>query len=452
MNILKCSCAIALLSAVPAAAAVDDSSALSKKITVWFENELNDVRQASFSPDIRLDSAAVDSAARMVWNAWKAANAAIDEERLPQLAPISPDSASWTLPPDLEPNAVMTFRYGSKGEEPAAGYPLFLYLHGSGEKNREWANGYHFASTFDDAPSVYFVPRIPNTGEWYRWYQRSKQAAWEKMLRQAFVSGYINPDRVYFFGISEGGYGSQRLASFYADYLAGAGPMAGGEPLANAPVENCRNMVFSLRTGAEDHGFYREKLTRRTAQAFDSLSALHPGEFHHWIELIPGRGHAINYSPTTPWLKGFARNPYPKAVNWENFEMDGRKRTGFYNLAVQEPDTLSCRMRYDMEIEGNDIRLTADRVSYRTTETDPRWGIALDFERTYTPATSGVVTVYLNSSLVDLGKPVRLTVNGKEVYDAVPELSLDNLVESCAEFFDPRRLFPAKITVNLADL
>ncbi len=109
-------------------------------------------------------------------------------------------------------------------------------------------------------------------------------------------------------------------------------------------------------------------------------------------------------------------------------------------------------MRYDMEIEGNDIRLTADRVSYRTTETDPRWGIALDFERTYTPATSGLVTVFLNSRLVDLGKPVRLTVNGKEVYNAVPELSLDNLVESCAEFFDPRRLFPAKITVNLADL
>ncbi len=188
MNILQCSCAIALLSGVPAAAAVDDSSALSKKITVWFENELNDVRQAPFSPDIRLDSADVDSAARMVWDAWKAANAAIDEERLPQLVPLSADSASWTLPPSLEPNAVMTFRYGAKGEEPAAGYPLFLYLHGSGEKNREWANGYHFASTFDDAPSVYFVPRIPNTGEWYRWYQRSKQAAWEKMLRQAFVS------------------------------------------------------------------------------------------------------------------------------------------------------------------------------------------------------------------------------------------------------------------------
>lgn len=65
-------------------------------------------------------------------------------------------------------------------------------------------------------------------GDYYRWWQKAKQFAWEKMLRLAFVSGKINPNKVYFFGISEGGYGSQRLASFYADYLAAAGPMAGG--------------------------------------------------------------------------------------------------------------------------------------------------------------------------------------------------------------------------------
>ncbi len=69
--------------------------------------------------------------------------------------------------------------------------------------------------------------------------KKSKQFAWEKLLRLAFVSGNINPDKVYFFGISEGGYGSQRLASYYADYLAGAGPMAGGEPLKKC---TCRKL------------------------------------------------------------------------------------------------------------------------------------------------------------------------------------------------------------------
>ena len=90
---------------------------------------------------------------------------------------------------------------------------------------------------FQDEPRLYFIPQIPNEGQWYRWYQRSKQFAWERLLRQALLRSDVNPDKVYVFGISEGGYGSQRIASFYADYWAAAGPMAGGEPRKNAPAE-----------------------------------------------------------------------------------------------------------------------------------------------------------------------------------------------------------------------
>ena len=94
---------------------------------------------------------------------------------------------------------------------------MYLYTHGSGPKQSEWRTGLKICSQFDDAPSVYFIPQIPNEKNYYRWWQKAKQYAWEKLLRQSLVSGHINPDKVYFFGISEGGYGSQRLASFYAD-------------------------------------------------------------------------------------------------------------------------------------------------------------------------------------------------------------------------------------------
>jgi hypothetical protein len=36
---------------------------------------------------------------------------------------------------------MMPYYYGYKGEKPENGYPLFLYLHGSGNKDNEWANG-----------------------------------------------------------------------------------------------------------------------------------------------------------------------------------------------------------------------------------------------------------------------------------------------------------------------
>jgi len=436
--------------AMPALATSGDAN-LKSDITRWFSSVLENNNVSRFSPDKKIkisDIAATDS---LVWSAWVDANRKLDEEKLPSPRPIaSGDSGEWKIPANLEADATMKYYWGSKGDMPAGGYPLFLYLHCSGAPDRELSNGLYFARTFADSTSVYFVPKIPRTGEWYRWWQKSKQYAWEKLLRQALASGEIDPDRVYFFGISEGGYGSQRLASFYADYLAAAGPMAGGEPLANAPAENCRNIAFSLRTGDRDFGFYRDKLTRYTKEAFDSLLALYPAGYVHNIELIPGYGHAIDYRPTPPWLSAFKRNPYPKKVSWEDFEMDGIHRTGFYNLQVMERPAANKRTRYEMNITGNNVDITVSNVDYSTVETDSKWGIALKFARSYTTATTGKFRVYLNGSLVNLDRPVTLTVNGKRVFCGKVKCTLDNMLESCAQFHDPRRLYPASIDVDLS--
>ena len=400
-----------------------------------------------------------DDMRQAVWRLWKESNETFKEEKLPVLSPLSEQSASsWKLPQELEPNATLNFYWGWKktAESTAAGQklPLFLYLHGSGPKALEWATGLKICSRFDDTPSIYFIPQIPNEGAYYRWYQRSKQYAWEKLLRQALLSDDINPDRIYIFGISEGGYGSQRLASFYADYWAAAGPMAGGEPLKNAPAENLSNTAFSLRTGAEDKGFYRDRLTRYTAEALDSLQRLYPNRYIHCVELIPGYGHHIDYSPTTPWLKQYVRNPYPKHFCWENFEMDGRYRQGFYNLRIDERSNAdsNTRTRYTLDIEGNHVSLAIDEVTYRTTETDPQWGIELKFAKTYQPALRGKVTVYLCSELVDLDKPITLTVNGHTAFEGRVKPDVKHLVNSCATFFDPQRLYPAAIEVDLETL
>lgn len=89
--------------------------------------------------------------------------------------------------------------------------------------------------------------------------------------------------------------------------------------MKNAPAENCAHIAFSLRTGADDRGFYRNILTGYVKEEFERLQGLHPGLYKHHIELIPGKGHSIDYRPTTPWLKQYTRNPYPKYVYWEDF-------------------------------------------------------------------------------------------------------------------------------------
>lgn len=423
-----------------------------KDIATYFANSLKG-EKVEYSISKKVKKNEVNQWCDSVWACWKSANYEASEEKLGALSPLSASTASkWNMPEGSEPNTVMPYYWGTKGQADSnKGYPLFLYIHGSGPKENEWSTGLKICSRFDDAPSLYFIPQIPSEGQYYRWWQKGKQAIWERLLRQSFVSGNIDPLRVYFFGISEGGYGSQRLASFYADYLAAAGPMAGGEPLKNAPAENCANIGFSLRTGDKDFGFYRDILSRYVKEAYDSLQALHPDLYNHWVELIPGKGHHIDYNPTTPWLKQFVRNPYPKYVCWEDYPMDGRYREGFYNLAVKKrPEGLDedGRTRYEMTVSDNTIDLKIDKVTYKTVQKDPKWGIEMKFEKSYAPATGGELTLYLCDKLVDLDKKVTVMLNGKKVFSGKLKADVKHMVNSCATFFDPCRVYPAAVEIK----
>lgn len=382
-----------------------------------------------------------------VWKAWRQANNLYDEAKLIPLTKLSQTSTgAWEIPSWLEASATMNYRYGSKGTtKPAEGFPLFIYLHGSGDPDNEWATGLSLAQNWNDSPSAYFIPRIPNTGDYYRWWQKGKQWAWEKLLRQVFAGDDINPDRIYVFGISEGGYGSQRLASFYGDYWAAAGPMAGGEPLKNAPAENLRNTPFSLRTGSLDTDFQRNVLTTYTKEALDSLQTLYPDGYEHWVTLIEGSGHGIDYSPTTPWLKKFVRNATPLNVNWEDYSMDGLYRRGYANIEVIERPNVVYRTYYEETINDNVVNITVQNVDYTTTQTVD--GIEMKFDRTRWNVRYGSFRVYLNENMVDLSKPVRIVVNGKEMCNEVLTPDVRHMVNSTACFFDPRRVFPVAVDI-----
>ena len=355
---------------------------------------------------------------------------------------------TWALPDSLEPNARMNFYLGAKGEKPQDGYPVFIYLHGSGPRENEWATGLRLARMFQDGPSMYIVPQIPQEGEWYRWWQRSKQWAWEKILRILLSMPEVDKNRIYVFGISEGGYGSQRLASFYADYWAAAGPMAGGEPLVNAPVENIGNVPFSFLTGDKDYMFYRHLVTKTTGEKLDSMQRIYPNEYKHRVELIPDKGHSIDYTPTTPWLAQHKRNAQPRHFIWENLEMDGLKRNAFYNLQVlKEDDTFRTQYEFTANAD-NSIDLKVDAVKYNTTWKDPRWGIDMLFSKDLTPAQHGHLRVFLSDQIVDLSQKVTIRINGKQVFYGKVKASKKALKLSQKLWGDPMRDFQHAVEVE----
>lgn len=421
--------------------AQDDS-----KIATYFEQCLNGEYAKPTTHTFSIKQ--LKAKREQVWKAWKIANTKVNALKLPNILTLGSHSYSWHLPDSLEPNATMQYYYGNKGEIPTNGAPFFLYLHGSGPKEQEWATGLALANRFNDSPSIYFIPQIPNQGEWYRWWQRSKQYAWDNLLRNLFLNDSINPNQLYVFGISEGGYGSQRLASYYADYWAAAGPMAGGEPLKNAPIENLENIGFTFHTGANDTGFYRNTLTRYTSEALDSIERLYPKGFRHKVELVPNRQHFIDYSVTTPWLLHFKRNPYPLHFIWEDFEMDGQHRSGFYNLRVLKRPDKELRTRYDVDINDNKVNIVVENVAYTTIQRDSVFGIEMKFHRHYTTAHGGKFIVYLNEHLVDLTRPVTISVNGKKIFHKKATLDIKHLQESLKTFYDKERIYPAAFEID----
>lgn len=422
---------------------------------------------SSYSPvDIHLPQDSIAEASKYVWSIWKKAVEAGETERLPQLSDhaslqswdsINAPDGTWQLP-----DGPLKFFYGSKGTRPQNGYPLIIFIHGSGaDAVREWEVTLAWTQIFNDSPSAYFIPQSPKGGTGCRWYQPSRQEKWEQILRQALVGEDIDPNRIYFAGISEGGYGSQRLASFYSDYLAGAGPIAGGEMLANCPPENLANTPFILQTGELDEFYGRKILTGKVGKTLDELASTHPGYYIHKVDLQPEKSHGCDYTVTTPWLVKHTRNANPKYVYWENFGQGGindepvRYRDGFYNLYILKPTNdrtdHNNRAVYEMNIEGNTVNLNVSNVKITTNEptTVYDWTGNLGIEKEYAPADSGKVRIYLNDNLVDLSKPVKIMVNGVEKFNGKVETNVRNIIESIAAYYDPARIFPAAVDVDI---
>ena len=159
------------------------SKGKSKKVVSYFAKALQGTRTDYEGNEKIKDIEATRSA---VWECWREAVNGLNEEKLnAPFATTEPrDTGYWRLPQELEADALMPYYFIKKGEQPGNGYPLFLYMHGSGEKNREWEAGIRLCSSYDDAPSLHFIPQIPNGyGELYRWAIQSKQWAWEKLLQ-----------------------------------------------------------------------------------------------------------------------------------------------------------------------------------------------------------------------------------------------------------------------------
>lgn len=328
---------------------------------------------------------------------------------------------------------------------PKGNRPLFIALHGGGSaggnapsphawpmNTREWEAQARLARSVYPSGALYFIPRMADDNDG-RWYYNYCQDAYDKVVRAAILHHGVDPDRIYLIGISEGAYTAYRMGAFMADRWAGAGSMAGGEPIGNAPPENMRNIAFRADIGEHDTMFDRVGLNRRYGEALEDLQKSDPKGYLHKINVQPGRGHGIDYKPCPEWLFKHERNPWPRRVTWKVINVHGRIRKQFYWLALDQ-SPIGGPVYIDARIDKG--RQTVNLVVEKE---------GADGKRV--PTNDTALRVYLNDGLLNLDQSVCIIRNGEEVFKGTVSRSGAVMLKSLAERGDPSYMFPAEVAV-----
>lgn len=141
-------------------------------------------------------------------------------------------SFSYHKPKDSLPYAL----YRPEGQAPKGGWPLIVFLHGSGERGKDGRKqaavgiGPAILEQPGNWPAVVLMPQCPAKAQW-----RGKplEQAYE-LLGQIEREHRTNKNRVYLTGLSMGGAGAWSLGALHPERFAAMAPICGsGDPFTS---------------------------------------------------------------------------------------------------------------------------------------------------------------------------------------------------------------------------
>ncbi len=436
-------------------------------LQAWFETSMKGEKaEATAVEKVPIPAAGISAKRAEVFTAYK--NAALKMQWDKQFAPPNKLAApvegkrsltqgSYHIGEGLD----MPYLALEKGKKPEKGWPLVIAMHGGGgtsdklatphswEVNtREWSSQVRLSLGLYPNDAIYFVPRMVDDNRG-RWWKEFNYTAFSAVIRHAILFWDIDPNRVYLTGISEGGYGTETLACRYPDAFAAADGMACGSG-SSIHVENLRNLPFRTDVGEKDTMFGRVTNAVIKHELLGTLRKSDPEGYINHLEIHPGKSHGIDYKPGPNWLMAYSRNSHPDRVTLTLFQHDGVKNRGAYWLqATNDLDKKVISLDARINRKENAISITADATKKDENVQSADWQKPLA-DNGETALASGLkLRLWLHESLLDLSKPIAITINGKLVltFTAAPQLS--TLCESLLLSGDPEYTYPCKADVTV---
>jgi dienelactone hydrolase len=331
------------------------------------------------------------------------------------------------------------------GYDPATAWPLLVTLHGFSPSGDPRAGPNWIQAWLRCAGARERMILVAPTTTRHTWGSRLGHAIVLDALAEVMRELHVDPDRVTLDGMSMGAGGAFRLVEHHPDRWAAIAPRCNVPDVRQKQdksfvamlPENYRNVPVWWAVGAKD-----EKIPLAAAHAArDAFAALkydvvyreHPEGGHDWsIE---------KDDEVLAWLEKQRRTPYPEEVVFKTYE-EVFARSHWIEVTKRTSAPPIVTVHLDM----------FGKESERRTELRPpvlvrakRTGNAIDV----TCEEVRELRVWLDDAMVDLEKPVSITVNGKKLHDAVVRRSVETLIEEARRRRDRAMTFSAFVDLRV---
>jgi dienelactone hydrolase len=299
-----------------------------------------------------------------------------------------------------------------RGDEP---FPLVVVL--GGGPGRAIPTAQTARSSIEGRSALVAFPQANGM-----WWDEEPTAAVEALFAELLADLNVDTDRVTLTGFSNGGTGSVLYAARAPHrFAAVASLMGGGLPFFDreAPLDaaSLARLPFLFVHGTRDD-VIPSWTSERTVKAIRKANPQAVAEIH----LLPGRPHDVVYGREDglvfPFLEKHVRDPFPKRVALRARALDHARA---YWLEILEKDGGAAEI--DGSVEGQVIALRTKNV--RT------------------------LRVRLRPELLDLGAPVRVTIDSREAFAGPVAEGPGLLARSWRETGDPQLAHSAEITLDV---
>lgn len=297
---------------------------------------------------------------------------------------------------------------------PDRSWPMIVALHGAGGNGYEIAMKWLKATTQHDT----FILVAPTYGSGLWWKEEPEQLVLS-VLDKVKQSYRIDTNRIYLTGFSSGGHGVWYFGIRYPWLFAALNPIAGECPLPSLLV-NLKNVPVFIVHGLKDTVIPVEA----GRDASTRLERLHYNVLYQELPELKHQFPADEAEKVLEWFRMNKRMPYPKEIR---FSTESSRYSSAYWIEITEFSELVGQvLGVYKDIAGKLARPEG------TSETAKIEGVVQGKDNELYLTTYGIkaLRLFLEDGFVDMGKPVRVYVNGKVVYSGKVEKNIRDMLDA----------------------